>query len=433
MPTRTEISVLGLLFLVACGQEEAPSAAPPPSPAELSLEPTAAGQSDWAAELAKVDERIGVHSGRMTERESWLEGATAAGFLRQRARLSGELSDYARAEALLEEAFALAPEGSGPLLQRAQLHFTLHRLPQAEADLARVDAQPIKTAETLSALADLRADIALERGQLDVAEAHWEAAEAARPSLQTAAALGRIAWQRGEFEAADALFRQGLDRYHGAYHEPVAWAHLQRGLIDLDQGDAAAALGHYAEADAALSGYWLVEEHQAEALLLTDETERALALYRDVVERTGSPELQGALAELLLEQGREDEARALVARADATYAEQLAQFPEAATGHALDHALTWGTDPARALELAERNAELRPHGAALAQLSQARLAAGDAAGALEAAEQGLATGARSADLFTAAAAAAQASGASGRAKDYLSKAKEIDPSAALED
>lgn len=436
MPTRTDIPVLGLLLLVACGQGEDPPAAPspdgPPPPAELEPEPTAAGQSAWAAELARVDERIAVHTGRMAERESWLEGASAASFLQQRARLSGELSDYVRAEELLTRAFTYAPEGSGPFLQRARLHFTLHRLPQAEEDLATVEAQPLKPAETLTAIADLRADIALERGQLDVAEAHWEAAEAARPSLQTAAALGRISWQRGQFEAADALFVRGLERYHGAFHEPVAWVHLQRGLIDLDQGDAAAALVHYAEADAALAGYWLVEEHQAEALLLTGETERALALYRDVVARTGSPELQGALAELLLEQGQEAEARDLVAQADATYAEQLALFPEAATGHALDHVLTWGEDPARALELAERNAELRPHGAALAQLSQARLAAGDAAGALKAAEEGLATGTRSAELFLAAAAAAQASGAAEQSASYLAQAQEIDPSAALE-
>ena len=418
-------------LLSACDPPEAAPVEVPEEEASPLLATADEGARPWAEELAELDRLITAQEARMAASpESWKEAEELAAHLQARARLTGDLGDYARAEAALAEGFSRAPAGGGPLLQRARLHYTLHRLDAAEADLDAIDAQPIRTATAEQAVADMRADIALERGQLDAAERHWRAAEEARPSMKSAAALGKIAWTRGHFEAADHRFAEALKRYHAAPQEPVAWGLLQRGLLDLDRGDAAAALAHYREAEAAMPGYWLVDEHIAEAMVLTGQTLDALALYRDVVERTGSPELQGALAELLVSAGDEEEARALIAAADATYAEQLARFPEAASGHALEHALTWGTDPATALALAEKNAALRPNGEALALLSEARLKSGDTAGARAAAEAALATGARSASIHLAAAAAARAAGDAAAAEGQLAHAKAIDASAA---
>ena len=73
-----------------------------------------------------------------------------------------------------------------------------------------------------------------------------------------------VDWRTGHFDQADRRFADALDTFHGVSPEPVAWLHLQRGLLDLDRGRDAEAAVHYAAADAALDGWWLVEEHLAE-------------------------------------------------------------------------------------------------------------------------------------------------------------------------
>jgi tetratricopeptide (TPR) repeat protein len=377
----------------------------------------------WAGELARVDEGIARATGRWEpHKNDWSRAVPLVGLLRQRARLRGGLDDVMRAEAVLAEAFTVAPAGSGPVLARAGLNLSLHRLPAAQVDLDAMAARPFRTGPQGASLVALQATLALQRGELAAAEAMWRAREAAAPSQQAAVGLAQVAWARGHYAEADQWFATSAERYHGDALEPVAWAHLQRGLLDLDRGLPAEALAHYRLADTAMGGFWLVEEHIAEALALLGQVDEAEVLYRDVVARTQNPELQSSLAALLEEAGHREEAADLVAAATATFALHRTQVPEAATGHALEHALRWGTDPAEALAMAEANAALRPNGEALALLSEARLAAGDATGASEATALALATGARSPALYVAAAAASEALGEPEEAAGYRAAA-----------
>lgn len=415
-----------LALAVACAPPSAGGGGDGPAPAISGDEPEAAVASAWSTELAQLDADIDLTLTRFEQSESWLDGERAAGQLRARARLSGDLDDYDRAQALLDRAFALAPEGAGPLLTQAALHLSLHRVDAAAHSLAAVAAWAAHTPATQATFDDLHADRDLDRGDLTGAELHWRGVEGSRRSVTSAATLGRIAWLRGDFDGADAWYVEAQSRYYGAAHEPVAWVHLQRGLIDLDQGDPAAALKHYRAADDALSGYWLVEEHMAEALWGMGQLDAAEAIYREVVDRTGAPELQGALGELLLERGHEAEGMAFIDAATAGFATYQARYPEAAAGHALSHALAWGDDPRETLALAQANAGPRPNGEALALLSEALLAAGERGAAHAAALDGLSTGTRSAALFLAAAASSPDREA---AAFYRSAARVIDPTA----
>lgn len=413
-------------WVVACAPPTAGQGGDASPPAVSGDSPAAAAASGWSTELARLDADLDATLSRFRDTGSWLDADRAAGQLRTRARLSGDLDDYDHAQAVLDDGFAVAPDGAGPMLTQAALHLSLHRVDAADESLAVVDGWPFHTPDVAATTADLRADRDLDRGDLSGAERHWLDVEGTRRSVTSAATLGRIAWLRGDFDVADAWYLDALSRYHGAAAEPVAWVHLQRGLIDLDQGDPAAALIHYRHADAALSGYWLVEEHIAEALWGVGELDAAEALYRDVVARTGAPELQGALGELLLERGQVAEGEALIDAATAGFAVYQDRYPEAAAGHALAHALAWADDPEGTLALAEANAGPRPNGEALALLSEARLAVGDRDGAHQAALDGLATGTRSAGLFLAASASAPDATA---ADFYRSAAQHIDPSA----
>ncbi len=140
-----------------------------------------------------------------------------------------------------------------------------------------------------------------------------------------------------------------------------------------------------------LPGWWLIEEHIAESWALTGRTREAEALYLSIVERTGHPEFMDALARIAEAKG-DTEASAWDARADQAFEKQIAKFPEAASGHALDHFLARAENSERAIQLAEANARIRPNGEALLQLAQAYRLAGRAADARAALSRAAATG-----------------------------------------
>lgn len=89
-------------------------------------------------------------------------------------------------------------------------------------------------------------------------------------------------------------------------------------------------------------------------LALTGDRAAARALYGRVVERTGAPEFLDALAALEEEAGDRASAARRRGEARALYEKRLAQAPEAAAGHALDHFLGDAADAPRALRARPR-------------------------------------------------------------------------------
>jgi hypothetical protein len=409
--------VLLALVLVACSADPtapAVTATRGPVTDQAVLSAPAATPSGYDRELATLDAALsGYESLAEAHPDQASRHATVAAIRQSRARLTGDWSDYQAAEAALGRAYALSAEGVGPHLQQAGLDYTLHRLDRVEPRLHAAESAVLVDDPTRSAITLRRGLVALQSGRVVDAAALLDEAEALHADPAPVLGQALLAWRTGDLELADARFVEAAESLHTTSAEPEAWLHLQRGLLDLDRGRLDDALAHYRAADAVLDGYWLVDEHIAEVQWRQGDTASAEATLVDVVERTGGPEYMGMLAELALERGAEAEAAAWVARADAIYAEQLAMYPEAAAGHALDHALRFGS-PAAALSLAEANAQTRPNGAALATLAEARLGVGDPAGAVSAAEAALATGWRSADIWLAVAAAY---GAAGRTED----------------
>lgn len=390
------LMLIGLLG-AGCAAPEAPAPRPVQAPAGAS----------WAGELAQRDRLLQRQRDRFARTGGWMVAAEAADTARQRARLSGDPADLALAEALLAQGFAAAPEGSGPWLAQARLDLSLHRPDRAAEALSVFSRRALLSAAQRRAAADLRATLDIEQGRLDAASAHW----AARDSAEGALAMARIARLRGDPAAADRWLVAAGGRYHGLWAEPRAWIAIQRALLDLEHDAPSEALAHLDDAEAALPGYWLVAHHRGDVLAAMGQHEAAAAAYRRVLASVASPETQEALGALLLARGAVAEGMGLLAAAEAAWAERLAAFPAATAGHAAGFALRWDETPARGRALAEADARLRPSGPVLAQLSAARLADDDPEGAWQAAQQALATGARTPAVRRAAAQAAQAVGA----------------------
>lgn len=422
-----------LAALVACEGQRPPTpsaSAPVAAPAQPVEVAAPARTTTYAAELAAVDEELAAVLRRAASSpSSWLALDKAAGLYLTRARLSGDYDDYARAEELVGRAFEVAGPGAGPSFTKIAVDFTLHRLDRVAEELQRVEGWAVKRSKDERALAAAHAELAFQRGDYPTALAGFEADLAAERTITSLSRLAQYRWKTGDFAGAEPLYREVIEQLRGEPGEQAAWLHLMLGLMDLDRGRLDDALGHYRDAEAALPGFWLIDEHIAEALALQGKTAEALALYEDIIRRTDNPEFMDAAAEIHRAAGREDEARALLARARTAYEAQLARYPEAAYGHALAHFLDFGEDPARAVELAEANHRTRPNAEAKISLARAYLKAGRTADARATIEAALATPWNTADLHATAAEIFAAAGDPTRAADERAKAVALDPTA----
>ena len=355
-----------------------------------------------------------------------------AGIYMQRARLSGSYDDYAKAEDAVARAFELVPLGSTFML-RAKLHYTLHRIPQARKDLEAAKPNLPATADARASVHTFEGNLAMQAGDAKAAAKHFQASLATKRNNSNLASAAVFEWKSGNFEKAEEFFREVLKAYHGKPMEPRAWIHLNLGLLDLDRGRYDDALAHYREAESFLKGYWLIDEHIAEILTLQGKTDEAKALYLDIIERTKNPEFMDAMAGIAFEAGDEEAGKEWVDKARKRYEEQMAQFPEAAYGHALGHYLEFGDDPAYVVELAQKNYDIRPNLEAAIMLAQAHLKAGDAKAAEKALQPTLKSKFESAELYLTAAEVQSKLGREKKAQAFLERAKAIDPTSSLED
>lgn len=408
----------------------ATKATPPAKSAEpAASRPPREDPHTFEAQLAAADRQVQsqLKSAQRNGRSSQAYGRVASACL-MRARLSGDWDDYAKAESFVGKAFEIATSpGYGPFMVRAQLNYTLHRLDRVDADFQKAIALPSRTPSELFQRELFGAKVAFQRGQYDLAKRGLESARRLQTTVSTLAALAMYHWKAAQFDEAERLYTEALEAYRGTSTEPKAWVHLQLGLMDLDRGRWDEALAHYREGEALIRGYWLLEEHIAEILTLQGKTASAQAMYRAIIERTGNPEFMDAMAGIARAAGNETEASTWVSQARAAYEKKLAQFPEAAYGHALEHFLEFGDDPARTLKLAENNHALRPNVDAKRLLAEAYLGAERAKDARKIIEQALKTPMRSADLHATAAAVYAALGKKAKVQEHEQAARAINP------
>lgn len=425
------------ISLAACSPEGCGQAQPSPSsgsqaPTSDALPPLEYPQSSapYDAQIAALDEQITKTRARAeADQKSWLVLEKLAGLHLRRAKLSGDYGDYGKAEQALVDAFARAPAGTGPVLTRAQLNLSMHRVDRVEADLDVMAASLLIDQPTRAVIAGMRGDLAMQRGNYPLAQQLLDEALALDRNTTSLSRKGLWLWQTGEYEAAETHYREALALILGDHADARAWIHLQLGLMDLDRGRLDDAFVHYRDAAGELSGWWLIDEHVAEIATLTGRAQQARSLYTDIVARTDKGEFMDALAELDRSAGDEAGATQWIDRARARFEDELARWPEASYGHALGHFLAFGP-PTRALELAEANHRLRPNAEAKRDLAQARLDAGDVAGAKTIIDEALATPVERADILWLAATIHERSGDASKAKHLREQALAIDPTLA---
>jgi predicted Zn-dependent protease len=391
---------LALILSTGCGG----CTSPDDPGARGSVAPALAAQHDegsaYARELAQIDKHIQKLQKVVDGREGdWLTRQHLASALLDRAGLTGQVADYQRVQKLLDETFAIGQVGSGPLLLAAKFNYGIHRLDKASELQQKLAGYAILKREQKFSIALLGAQIAFQRGQYADALAVLEHL-VTEPGPATAD-LALYHAKTGNPAEAERLFGEALAITKDNDRRQRAWIGLQLGIIAMESGRYDEALSRLTAADAEFTGWWLIREHIAEVHTLLHNDSEAVPIYEAIVAQTELPQYMDALAACYERMGRKPQAEALVARAGAAWQKQLAELPESAMGHGLEHFLEHGTAD-EALDLAKKNHAVRPNGEASVLLARAYLKGDNPKAAREVLEQTLATPYRSADLHDAA-------------------------------
>ena len=339
-------------------------------------------QTDATRSIAKLGHATQFYSDRFEQTGAWLDASSAAEAEMASARLTGDVRSYVAAAEWLGRAFEASAEGTGPFLSRANYHATVHLIRLVGADLDQFETRIFLTDAERAALAGLRGDVAFHSGDLETARTLYEEAEGLDPTLASAGRLANLALRTAAYDEAQAWYVAAEGRVDAAVDPgAAAWARLHRGIVELERNDVSAAADHYRSAERMFGGWYLIEEHLAEAHLLLGDPQTAVAMYESIISRVPNGEFFAALGDTYSELSRDDDAQVAYANAADAFERDLAILPSAASGHALDFYLSH--DPSRALDLAQANFETRPGHEARTKLAQALLATGDDATAIE--------------------------------------------------
>lgn len=218
----------------------------------------------------------------------------AQAYLR-RARETGNVEDYARAEAAVEASLA-ASRGDNYTATAllASIQTVQHEFAEA-ADTAR-QAIAIDPREPYARAA--LGDAQLGMGDYAAARDTYEQVVAMAPGLTSFSRLAHVLEILGDVEGADLAWQNALNADGGRLPENTAWAHTEYGHMQFRLGRVEEAERSYTVALEALPGYVHALAGLAGVDAVRGEYDDAIALYRDVLSRQPLPEYAAALGDL---------------------------------------------------------------------------------------------------------------------------------------
>lgn len=340
----------------------------------------------------------------------------------QHASLTGNLDELSVADKTLDHAIQHLGRDGDLYFLKANIHFKVHRLDDVEQDLnASTDLLESPQGRAL------KADLDFQQGRYEAARSGYQALIDEERTWDTLARLAYLNFKMGDFEGADRLYDEAVDELTAKEMRHYGWVELQRGVVDLSQGNYEKAREHYRRAERAYSGHWMVQEHVAELLAAEGKIDEAEALYQRVIERVPRPDFQQALGELYLSIGKTAEADEYLRRAESAFLESAQRGEVHYYHHLADLYADVFENGAEAVKWAHKDLELRRNFATLAAMSWALYRTGEFSRALELLNESLASGVKDARLFHQAGIIHKAISPNGKADSYLQMAAAINP------
>ncbi len=342
----------------------------------------------------------------------------------QKARETGDVAYFGLADEALRKALAIAPDSSGVLRHLAFVHYSRHEFAAAAAEATR--AIELDTAD--GAAYGILGDSQLEVGRYAEAAQTYRRMAALGTDLYALSRLAGLKSVTGDPEAAIADLERAIAEGRAARRprEGVAWAQWQLATEHFN-------LGHLAEAQAGYEAALVTYPRYHRALAGLGQVRaaqgrhgKAIALYQQAIGVIPQPDYVAALGDLFRNAGRADEAARQYALVEyigrlsalnrLLYNRELAYFYA-------DHDLKL----ADALDLAERELEVRRDIYAYDVVAWARYKNGMPEAAREAMTEALRLGTRDARLFFHAGLIERRLGNPAAARDDLRRALATNP------
>lgn len=387
------------------------------------IEAAGAGPDAGVGSLTQIDRSIAAWTANLAANDKDFISATNLGLLYDaRGRLTGDVGDYGRAQAALDEALAIVPTHLPARLLHARLLQTTHDFAGALAESRAILTDDPTQAGAIATMGDAL----MELGDVDGAAAAFSRLATEVPGPAVTARLSRLAFLRGDPAGAGALASKAFDESlaEGDTGAQLGWYAYLAGTVAQSAGDAAAALRWFDRAVSTWPGSYLALAGTARAEAALGRTDDAIASYGQAIAVAPQPDALAALGDL----------HAL--RGDSTLAEQQYATVEAiAQLAALNRqvynrqlvlfSVNHDRNVAEALRLAEQELAVRKDVYGYDAEAWALLANGRAADADAAMQQALALGTRDALLDYHAGMIAAALGDTARARMSLSAALAI--------
>ena len=223
----------------------------------------------------------------------------------RRARETGEVGDYARAEAAVSESLRLQPEDNYPAIVRiASLKNTAHEFADAATSARRAIGIDPTDPYGYAVLGD--AQLAL--GLYDEARHNYELIVAEAPGLSSFSRLAHVLEIQGDVAGADLAWQNALSTDAGRRPENTAWAQKQYGDFLFRIGDLDTARRRYEDSVDSVPGYTHGLAGVASVEAARGHFDAAIERYQLVVGRMPLPEYVAALGDVFAAVGRNDDA-----------------------------------------------------------------------------------------------------------------------------
>jgi len=284
---------------------------------------------------------------------------------RLKAQFLGDLNALDRLDALTPQ-LARVDDPARAALVHATIAATVHRFDDARGHLVRAVRLkgPHETVERcLLTINQACGD------ELDAVLAARRRIATASGRLEDLVPLGAVLVDLECFAEAEAVYRRGFYSYDGVSPFPLAWVCFQLGMLWgelVPVSDPKGAALWYRRAIAYLPDYAKARVHLAEIYASEERLGDAEALLRPVLS-SSDPEVRWCLADVLMEQGRIEEADLQLDAARVGFDDLLRRQFLAFADHAAEFYAGSGGDRRRALELALANVANRPTRRALKQ------------------------------------------------------------------
>jgi tetratricopeptide (TPR) repeat protein len=374
-------------------------------------------------DVKQIDHSIAAWTANLAANaKDFISAGNLAALYEARARLSGEVGDYGRAQEAANRSLAIEPKQVDVLALHARLALATHDFQRALGEAQTLD----HSAPDQPAILAIIADAQLELGDVDTASATYGRIQSIIPSPAINARLARVAFLRGDPATAirEAEAAQSDAASSGVAGPSLSWYSYVAGTMRLMSGDPEGAARWFDTALREWPGSFLALAGRARAAAALGDTDAAVADYRAAIAVAPQPDALTALGDLLAMRGDDRGAREqydtvlaiakLQGSAGLVFNRQLVLFD-------VNH----GRDAATALSLAEQELAVRKDVYGYDAQAWALLANGRASDADAAMARALALGTRDATLLYHAGEIARALGDASRARNLLSDALAI--------